>query len=227
MSAVTPVVPDERELRALLRARFAGTTPSAPEDDRFVGLPPGASRQFRHLLPPEPTPASVLVPIVDHPDGLTVLLTERAAELRHHAGQISFPGGRLEPGDGGPVATALRETEEEIGLERSRVEVIGFLPAHLIITGYRVTPVVGFVAPGSPLRLDPVEVASVFEVPLRHVLNPANHRPRPRDFEGGQVILYDIPYGNRNIWGATAGMLITLYHFLFDQRDPREARHVG
>ena len=221
------LVPAEPELRALLRARFAGTTPGAPDDDRFVGLPAGASRRFRHLVPDPATPAAVLVPIVDHPDGLTVLLTERAADLKHHPGQIAFPGGRLEPGDADPVATALRESREEIGLDRRDVEVIGFLPAHLIITGYRVTPVVGFVAPGRPLRLDPVEVASVFEVPLRHVLDPANHHPRPRNFEGGQVMLYDIPYGTRTIWGATAGMLITLYHFLFDRTDAREARQVG
>jgi 8-oxo-dGTP pyrophosphatase MutT (NUDIX family) len=227
VNAPGPAIPGERELRALLRARFAGTSPGTPDDDRFVGLPAGASRRFRHLIPAEPTPAAVLVPIVDHADGLTVLLTERAPDLRHHPGQISFPGGRLEAADDDLVATALRETEEEIGLDRRHVEVIGFLPAHLIITGYRVTPVVGFVAPGVPLKLDPVEVAGVFEVPLRHVLDPANHRPRPRDFDGGQVILYDIPYGTHQIWGATAGMLITLYHFLFGRTDAREARQVG
>jgi len=218
--------PSDEELRSLLRTRFAGTRPGPPDDDRFVGLPASASRELRHLIP-DPTPAAVLVPIVDHPAALTVLLTERAAELRHHPGQISFPGGRSEPADAGLVATALRETEEEIGLDRGRVEVIGFLPAHLIITGYRVTPVVGFVTPGAPLRLDPTEVASVFEVPLRHVLDPANHRPQPRDFAGGQVTLYDITYGSRTIWGATAGMLITLYHFLFDEPDARGVRHVG
>ncbi|MBS0396653.1 MAG: CoA pyrophosphatase [Proteobacteria bacterium] len=155
------------------------------------------------------------MPIVDHPDGLTVLLTERAPDLRHHPGQISFPGGRLEASDAGAVEAALRETEEEIGLPRAAVEVLGFLPDHLIVTGYAVTPVVGLVAPGSALALDPIEVASVFEVPLAYVLNPANHRLRHRPVGGGATIeLYDVPYGTRNIWGATAGMLMTLYRLM-------------
>jgi 8-oxo-dGTP pyrophosphatase MutT (NUDIX family) len=221
------VVPEEGELKALLRARFAGTVPGDSSDDRFLGLSAEESRRFRHLIAAETTPAAVLVPIIDHPDGLTVLLTERASDLRHHPGQIAFPGGRLEPGDRDAVATALRETEEEIGLERRHIEVIGYLPPHLVITGYRVTPVVAIVAPGVPLVLDPVEVASVFEVPLRHILDPANHRPRPRAIDDGQVTLYDIPYGPRNIWGATAGMLMTLYRFLLPGTELQEARHIG
>ena len=175
-------VPDEAALRALLRRRFAGTTPGMPSDDRFLGLTAEASLKYRHLVTATPTPAAVLVPIVDHKDGLTLLLTERASDLRHHPGQVSFPGGRLEASDRDVIETALRETEEEIGLGREHVEVIGFLPGHLIITGYRVTPVVAFVAPDVALSIDPVEVAAVFEVPLRHVLDPANHRPRERAF---------------------------------------------
>jgi len=204
----------ERDLRSLLRARLAGTAPGDPADARIAGLPPEISRPLRHLLPEHPTPAAVLIPIVDHPDELTVLLTERAADLRHHPGQISFPGGRLEPSESDPVAAALRETEEEIGLDRRYVEVLGFLPDQLIITGYRVTPVVALVAPGTAFKLDPVEVAAVFEVSLRHVLDPANHRPRQRTLGGRSVMVYEIPCGTRNIWGATAGMLVGLAEVL-------------
>ncbi|HXQ30858.1 MAG TPA: CoA pyrophosphatase [Steroidobacteraceae bacterium] len=204
----------ERDLRALLRERLAGTVQGDPAEARIAGLTADAGRPLRHLLPEHPTPAAVLIPIVDHPDELTVLLTERAADLRHHPGQISFPGGRLEPGESDPVAAALRETEEEIGLNRRHVEVLGFLPDQLIITGYRVTPVVALVAPGTPFTLDPVEVAAVFEVPLRHVLDPANHRPRQRTLGGLFVTLYEIPCGTRTIWGATAGMLIGLAEVL-------------
>ena len=227
MTAPAPSIPDDTELRALLRRRFAGSVVGQPADDRFLGLPAEESRRYRHLLPAQTTPAAVLVPIVNHPEGLTVLLTERASDLRHHPGQVSFPGGRLEDGDVDAVATALRETEEEIGLDRRFVEVIGFLPGHLIISGYRVTPVVAFVAPNVPLTLDPVEVADVFEVPLQHVLDPNNHRPRPRSLAGEDVTLYDIPYGTHNIWGATAGMLITLCRFLLTGPDALEVRRRG
>jgi 8-oxo-dGTP pyrophosphatase MutT (NUDIX family) len=202
------------DLVALLRARLSGTQPSGPGEGTLAGLPREISDRYRHLLPATLTPAAVLVPIVDHADGLTVLFTERAPDLRHHPGQISFPGGRIEAADDGPLAAALRETEEEIGLPRGAVEVLGFLPDHLIVTGYSITPVVALVAAGAPLTLDPVEVASVFEVPLAYVLDPANHRLRRRSIGEGSVELYDLPYGARNIWGATAGMLMTLYRLL-------------
>ncbi len=227
MTALPAAIASEDELRALLRARFAGTVAGDPADDRFLGLTARESQRYLHLVPALPTPAAVLVPIVDHAKELSVLLTERAPDLRHHAGQVSFPGGRLEPGDRDAVATALRETEEEIGLERRHVEVIGFLPGHLIISGYRVTPVVAFVKPGLALSLDPVEVASAFEVPLRHILNPANHRPRPRSLGGEDITLYDIPYGTHNIWGATAGMLITFYRFVMFGPDARRESEGG
>jgi len=202
------------ELRARLRACLAGTRPSAPGSGTLAGLPRELSDRYRHLLPAELTPAAVLVPIVDHADGLSVLLTERAPDLRHHPGQISFPGGRIEASDAGPLEAALRETEEEIGLPRAQVEVLGYLPDHLIVTGYSITPVVALVAPGMALALDPVEVAAVFEVPLSFVLDPANHRLRRRPAGDGVIELYDLPYGKRNIWGATAGMLMTLYRLL-------------
>lgn len=205
--------------RARLRERLAGTRPGIAGELRLAGMPPEESRRYAHLFPTQLTPAAVLVPLVDHADGLTVLLTERAPDLRHHPGQISFPGGRLEAQDEGPVAAALRETEEEIGLSREHVEVLGFLPDHVIFTGYRVTPVVALVRPGIALRVDPVEVASTFELPLAFVMDPANHRARMRPIGDGAVQVYDMPYGKRNVWGATAGMLMTLYWLLTNAAD--------
>ena len=202
------------DLRRRLRACLTGTAPGTLATARLAGLTPEASGRFRHLLPANPTPAAVLVPVVDRVDGLTVLLTERARELRHHPGQIAFPGGRLEPGDASPVAAALRETREEIGLDARHVEVLGFLPDHLIVTGYRVTPVVGLVAADLALTLDPLEVAGVFEVPLAYLLDPRHHRARPRPIGGETIEVFDIPFGTRNIWGATAGMLMSLYWLL-------------
>jgi 8-oxo-dGTP pyrophosphatase MutT (NUDIX family) len=172
-------------------------------------MPAEQSRRFQAHFPPNPVPAAVLVPIVDHASELTVLLTQRAAGLKNHAGQVSFPGGRMEPQDADAVSAALRETREEIGLDPRHIEVIGFLPDHLIVSGYRVTPVVALVAPAFTLELDRMEVVDTFEVPLRHVFDPRNHVTRKRRFGDDEVELFDIPYGERNIWGATAGMLLT------------------
>ena len=205
----------DTSLRARIRERFAGTMPGNDSAEAWLaGLPPELTASFHHLIPAQPTRAAVLVPIVDRADGLTVLLTQRAADLKHHAGQISFPGGRLEPDDAGALAAALRETEEEIGLSRKFVDVVGYLPDHLIISGYRVTPVIGLVSPGFTLRVDRTEVTEAFEVPLQFLLDPAHHQARRRKLGEGEIEVYDIPYGERNIWGATAGMLMTLYRLL-------------
>lgn len=155
------------------------------------------------------TPAAVLVPLVERREGLTVLLTQRTDHLVHHGGQISFPGGRVEEQDTGPIETALRETEEEIGLERHYVEVIGFLDLYQTVTGFLITPVVSFVAPGFTLRPDPFEVAEVFEVPLSFILDPRNHELRSRVYKGLERRFYVLPYENRYIWGATAAMLVS------------------
>jgi 8-oxo-dGTP pyrophosphatase MutT (NUDIX family) len=159
------------------------------------------------------TPASVLVPIVTREE-LTVLFTQRTAHLRRHSGQVSFPGGRAEPGDATPEFTALRETHEEIGLAPERVEVLARMPDYLTRTGYRVTPIIGLVNPPLVLTPDRSEVDDVFEVPLAFLLDPANHRRETRELAGRAVGFWVMEHGERRIWGATAGMLLTLYRML-------------
>jgi 8-oxo-dGTP pyrophosphatase MutT (NUDIX family) len=166
------------------------------------------------------TPAAVLVPIVTHAEALTVLFTLRTSHLKAHSGQVSFPGGRAEPGDATPEFTALREAEEEIGLPQDRVEVIARMPDYHTRTGYRVTPVIGLLTPPLELRPDPREVAEIFEVPLGFLLDPSNHIRKTRELQGQIVGYYEMPYGERHIWGATAGMLINLYRHLVDPAKP-------
>jgi len=156
------------------------------------------------------TPAAVLFPIVLRDNGQTVLLTQRTAHLKDHAGQISFPGGRVEEEDQSPVHTALRETEEEIGLARKHVEVLGFLPEYRTGTGFRVTPVVALVTPPFELALDPFEVAEAFEVPLAFLLDPANDKRHSLHYRGALRHFFAMPYGDYFIWGATAGMIRSL-----------------
>jgi 8-oxo-dGTP pyrophosphatase MutT (NUDIX family) len=203
--------------RERIVAKLSNTQPRHGVADWLVpGLSAGDSQKYRSLFPATPIPAAVLVPLVERPEGLTVLLTQRATQLRNHAGQISFPGGRIEPSDADTKAAALREAREEIGLDERFVAVVGYLPDHVLFSGFRVTPVVAFVQPGFELLLDAEEVQDTFEVPLSFVFDPANHRVRRRRFGLGEteIELCDIPYGDRNIWGATAGMLLTLYSVL-------------
>jgi 8-oxo-dGTP pyrophosphatase MutT (NUDIX family) len=162
------------------------------------------------LQPGPLTPAATLVPIIDRPGGLTLLLTQRTDHLNDHPGQISFPGGRMDAGDENPMATALRETEEEIGLARQFVSVAGYLDAYATGTGFLVTPVVGLVSPGFSLALDPFEVAEVFEVPLEYLLDARNYRREELQVRVGKRWFYVIEYERRYIWGATAGMLMNL-----------------
>lgn len=160
------------------------------------------------------TPAAVLVPIVLRQQAPTVLLTRRADHLHHHPGQVSFPGGRVEASDMSPIDTALRETEEEIGLVRDKVELLGCLPQYRTGTGFDVTPVVGLVSPPFDLVLDAFEVADAFEVPLSFLLDSANHRLHSVEVRGVNRDYYAMPYGDYFIWGATAGMLVSLHRFL-------------
>lgn len=162
-----------------------------------------------------PRPAAVLIPIVAR-EGLTVLLTQRTETLSKHAGQISFPGGRLDPSDAGPVEAALREAQEEIGLDPRLVDVIGFLDGYRTGTGYHVTPVVGLVPPGLEFHLAEAEVAETFEVPLAFLMDTANHQKHAREWRGRTRSYWAMPYEQRYIWGATAGMLKNLHERLFE-----------
>lgn len=195
-----------------LRRRFAGVGGSARVPPEQAGEPGGESMAGNEA---PLTPAAVLIPIVTRNSGLTVLLTQRTVHLRDHAGQVSFPGGRCEPEDGGPVATALRETEEEIGLPRQQVEVLGVLGEYRTGTGFAVRPVVGLVTPPLDLKLDDFEVADVFEPPLEFLLDPANFRRESVEYRGALREYWAVPWRERYIWGATAGMLLNLRGFLF------------
>ncbi|HJS33800.1 MAG TPA: CoA pyrophosphatase [Alphaproteobacteria bacterium] len=167
------------------------------------------------LAPTPPlTPAAVLVPIVDRAGAMTVLLTRRTGHLHAHAGQISFPGGRLEADDADAAAAALRETEEETGIDRARIEIAGRLDTYQTRTGFEITPFVGVVHPPFTLNPDRFEVAEVFEVPLEFVLDPANHQRHMRIERNIARYFYVVPFGEYFIWGATAGMLVNLYEAL-------------
>lgn len=195
--------------------RLRGTAPGGdPLDAWIAGLTPEQTATLRQHLPAQFNRAAVMVPLVERAEGLTVLLTQRASHLKNHPGQISFPGGRIEPHDAGPWEAALRETREEIGLAPDFASRLGYLHDHAVLTGYLITPVVAIVRPGFTLQLDRTEVDDVFEVPLEFVLDPAHHVPRMRKFAGHEFLTHDIPYGERHIWGATAGMLLSLYRLL-------------
>ena len=170
--------------------------------------------EFRPTDPPRLRDAAVLIPIVDRPEGLTVLLTRRADTLASHSGQIAFPGGRLEPGEG-PVAAAVREACEEIGLDPVLVEPLGLSTRYETVTSFVVTPVVGLVQPDFTLALNPAEVAEAFEAPFAFLMDPANHRKDSYDLAGRKRWFYAMPWGERYIWGATAGMLRALWDRLY------------
>jgi len=171
----------------------------------------GTDRMLEIIAREQPIrPAAVLVPVVDHPQP-TVLLTQRAANLNDHAGQISFPGGKIDSTDASPVQTALREAEEEIDLQRQFVDPIGYLDLYGTSFGFRILPTVARVRPGFKLRLNQAEVDDVFEVPLTFLMNPANHQLHSKQFRGVERTYYAMPYEERYIWGATAGILRVLY----------------
>lgn len=195
-SALAPILSAE-----WLRSRFLASLPdSGPKEE---GVPSGPLR-----------PAAVLVPIVLREPEPTVLLTRRTDHLHHHPGQVSFPGGRVEDQDTSPIDTALRETEEEISLRRAHVELLGCLPQYQTGTGFDITPVVGLVTPPFELQLDPFEVAEVFEVPLAFLLDTSNHQRHSAIIRGAKREYHAMPYGEYFIWGATAGMLVSLQRFV-------------
>jgi 8-oxo-dGTP pyrophosphatase MutT (NUDIX family) len=178
--------------------------PPDPRDLHLVALGEGA----------RVTAAAVLVPLVNREDGVRILFTQRTVHLDDHAGQICFPGGRAEPADASREETALRETEEEIGLGRGAIVPLGKLPDHEMPSGFRITPIVGWIEPPFALALDPFEVAGVFEAPLGHFLDEGNYQRREYHFRGRHRHYLAIPFEGRYIWGATAGMLYSLCRIL-------------
>ena len=199
-----------------LQARRARLLPK-PDTGAFAPLMP---RHGDHVLNGDMAevatkPAAVLVPLVVHASGISVLLTQRAAEMRQHSGQIAFPGGKIDESDDSPLAAALREAEEEIGLHPRHIEPLGYLDVYQTGTGFRIQPVVGLVTPPFALALNAGEVEAAFEVPLAFLMDPANHLRHSRQWAGRERFYYAMPYGERYIWGATAGIVHNLYERLY------------
>ncbi len=198
-----------------MRARLSGTQPAADPTLVDVAVTTRDWRPgFRERLSDTLAPAAVLIPIVDRPDDLSVLLTRRSAKLKHHAGQVGFPGGRTEAGDADIVATALRETYEELGIHPHQVEVVGFLSPIPTLSGYAVTAVVGLLADDTRLTLDPTEVEAAFEVPLDYLLNPASQQHGSGDVDRVAFPI-EFHFAGQRIWGVTASLLIVLRDALF------------
>ncbi|MBT8442821.1 MAG: CoA pyrophosphatase [Gammaproteobacteria bacterium] len=202
-----------------LRATLVHTEP--PADPTDVVMPPGSQlwpEEVRERLAGSLIPAGVLVPVIERPgQAATLLLTERSAELKHHAGQISFPGGRMEADDADIVATALRETHEEVGIHADQVVILGYLAPMPTISGYAITPVIGQVDAGAELVLDRAEVASTFEVPVEWLLDPANRRLGERFVRGRSMRLVEFHYAGHRIWGATAFILLQFLEIIKKQ----------
>lgn len=211
MSLASPTLDEftERARRHLRRE------PPGPDEPRADPKEDAALEIVNALHGGKAKAAAVLVPVIAHPDETTVLLTQRATGLRAHSGQIAFPGGRLDPDDASPLAAALREADEEIGLAAGYVRPLGYLDAYLSGTGYLVTPAVALVAPGAPLALNPHEVTETFEVPLGFLMDPARHEIHSREWNGRLRRYYAIPFGDRYIWGVTAGIIRNLYERLY------------
>jgi 8-oxo-dGTP pyrophosphatase MutT (NUDIX family) len=205
---------------ARLRRGLAAIPDHDPARWQMAGQPLAAtSAAALALMPPAPRAAAVLVPIVDRPGAPTLLLTQRAEHLRHHAGQISFPGGIIEAADEGVLAAALRETQEEIGIESRFIEPLGFLPDQVVLTGFRMTPVVALLRPDFSLSVDAREVTEVFEMPLAIVGQAASFRPTRRVLRGVEVTLNDLHFEGRVVWGATAGILQVLQAVLAQEQE--------
>jgi 8-oxo-dGTP pyrophosphatase MutT (NUDIX family) len=195
------------------RARLNFEIPPSLSDSTIVPLSgdQGTDRMLGIIAREQPIrPAAVLIAVVDHPQP-TVLLTQRAAHLNDHAGQISFPGGKIDPTDASPLDAALREADEEVGLDRSFIDPIGYLDLYATSFGFRILPTLARVRPGFRLRINEAEVDDAFEVPLSFLMNPANHQVHSKEFRGVERTYYAMPFAERYIWGATAGILRVLY----------------
>jgi 8-oxo-dGTP pyrophosphatase MutT (NUDIX family) len=199
------------------RARLDFEVPAGLTDPDEIPLSGdrGTDRMLEILARETPIrPAAVLIPVIDRPQP-TVLLTQRSAHLNDHAGQISFPGGKIDAADASPADTALREADEEVGLAREFIDPIGYLDLYGTSFGFRILPMVARVQPGFTLRINASEVDDAFEVPLAFLMNPANHQLHSKQFRGVERFYYAMPYGERYIWGATAGILRVLYERIF------------
>jgi 8-oxo-dGTP pyrophosphatase MutT (NUDIX family) len=195
------------------RARLNFDIPPGLNDSSIIPVSgdQGTDRMLGIIAKERPIrPAAVLIAVVDHPQP-TVLLTQRSSHLNDHAGQISFPGGKIDPTDASPLDAALREAEEEVGLDRGFVDPIGYLDLYATSFGFRILPTVARVKPGFDLRINPAEVVDAFEVPLSFLMNPANHQVHSKEFRGTERTYYAMPFAERYIWGATAGILRVLY----------------
>ena len=184
-------------------------------------MPPGAEHWpalVRERIARTLRPAGVLIPVIDRTEGLSVLLTQRSAELKHHAGQVSFPGGRMEEHDSDVVQAALRETHEEVGIPPQAIAVVGYLPPMPTVTGYAVTAVVGLMGDDVSLQIDRTEVEYAFEVPLEFLLDRRNERALERDYQGRTIPTVEFHYDGERIWGATAHILVELRKILINRK---------
>ena len=212
-----PAAVSSREFFERSRARLGFGVPPGLVDPNIIPRSGdyGTDRMLEIVAREQPVrPAAVLIPVVDHPQP-TVLLTQRAAHLNDHAGQISFPGGKIDATDATPLDAALREAEEEIGLSRDFVDPIGYLDLYGTGFGFRILPTVARVRPGFTLRISEDEVEDAFEVPLAFLMNPANHQVHSKEFRGMERSYYAMPFEERYIWGATAGILRVLYERIY------------
>src|ERR1700759_4099649 len=217
MRKAEPALFDSAAFFARARARLRFDVPPGLTDPGIV--PPsgdhGTDRMLEIVAREQPIrPAAVLIAVVDHAQP-TVLLTQRSAHLNDHAGQISFPGGKIDPGDASPMDAALREAEEEVGLDRSFVDPIGYLDVYGTSFGFRILPTLARVKPGFQLTINQGEVDDAFEVPLSFLMNPANHQLHAKEFRGMERTYYAMPFAERYIWGATAGILRSLYEPIY------------
>lgn len=217
VSTAAPAPISAAEFRRLARAGLSPTAPIADPDALDTPSDFDLSPELVPEIARAPlAPAAVLIPVIARPQ-LTVLLTQRGEGLSRHAGQIAFPGGRMEPTDSDPTATALREAHEEVGLDPSFVETLGYLDAYRTGTGFRIFPVVSLVREGFTLQLDAREVADAFEVPLAFLMDEANHHTETRSWRGQERRFYAMPFGERYIWGATAGIMKNMHRRLFSE----------
>jgi 8-oxo-dGTP pyrophosphatase MutT (NUDIX family) len=216
--ATNPSLIVGRDFFAKARARLTLDVPPALHDHSLEGFARGDldldPQNWKQAGVTPSRPAAVLIGVVDHPEP-GVLLTTRTADLPNHASQIAFPGGKIETSDGSPLAAAMREADEEIGLDGALIEPIGYLDLYLTFSGFRILPVVARVVPSYELRINASEVADAFEVPLAFVMDAANHKKASRDWKGVTRHYYEMPFGERYIWGVTAGILRNLYEKVY------------